>query len=156
MALFSTATATAAPMEVLLKGKPARMAPLTDKDIAELDNWLKARVIRMARQAIDETWSEEEKRTLYAAAVANATTLTWVSGEGAKLMNTLDGMSQVFWQCFRRYSPRVTLDEVRAAMLDPESRDEMQEAFATLHGLNEKEDEAKKNEEPQLKTPEAA
>lgn len=127
---------TAAPMEVPLGGQLYRMSPLNDVDIAELDNWLKARVIRMARESLSPDADEADRRLTVESAIAYATTLTWMSGQGAKLMATLDGMAQIIWQSIKRHHPNVTPAEIRSKLLDPRSMEEAETAFGMLNRVD--------------------
>lgn len=127
------ATITAAPYPITLGGTTYRMKPLTDADIAELDQWLRARIIRTARESLPDDASEADRRLTMESAVAFATTVTWMSGHGAKLMATLEGMAQLVWQGCHHLQPAVTPEEIRAKLLDPRNLEEARLAFDTLN-----------------------
>jgi hypothetical protein len=109
------------------------MAPLTDADIAELDHWLQARIIRLARDSLPTDATEEDKRLTLEVALNQAAGMTWFSPTGARLMATVDGMARLTWQGIKTHHPDVTPDQIRALLLDPANIDEARVAFEQLN-----------------------
>jgi len=83
------------------------MSPLTDRDLEELDNWLRVRIIRLARRST-EGLSEKEATATMNQAFAFASKLSWTSDEGASLMATRDGVAKVLFQGIHANHPEVT------------------------------------------------
>lgn len=127
--MTTAAQATAAPVEIRLGGHSFRMSPLTDRDIAELDHWLRARVIRTARESLSSDTSLEDKQLVIDSAVRVAMSMTWMSGDGARQMATLDGMAQLLWQGIHHNHPTTTPEEIRASLLDPATIEEARETL---------------------------
>lgn len=126
--------ATAAPAEIHLVGKPYLMAPLTDADMAELDNWIRARAIAAARESLPPGTSEDERRVTIAAAVEAAMGLTWTRGAGSRHMGTLQGTAQVLWMGLRGNHPELTPLAIFAALRrNPKELDEASDVFALLN-----------------------
>jgi hypothetical protein len=109
---------TAAPGEVQLGENFYRMSPLTDRDLEELDNWLRVRIIRLARRST-EGLSEKEATATMNQAFAFASKLSWTSDEGASLMATRDGVAKVLFQGIHANHPEVTEAQVYAALVEP-------------------------------------
>jgi len=134
--------ATAAPYEIRLGNRTFRMSPLTGADIAELDNWLCAYVIRGVMQGIPENASEADRRMMMDVAISRTIGLTWFSGEGARLMSTVPGWAQITWQGVKTNHPDVTPDMLCDLLFDPSSLREAQAAFEIINCCGR----AKKNE----------
>jgi hypothetical protein len=109
------------------------MSPLTDKDIAELDNWLQSRVVEIAVRAIPQNAPAALREELLTIALKHATSMSWMTGEGAKQMGTIDGVSRVLWQSLKKEHPDITHDAVRSMMLDPRT---IQYALVKFKDLN--------------------
>ena len=131
--MTTAAQATAAPVELRLGGHSFRMSPLTDRDIAELDNWLRTRVIRTARESLSPDTSPNDRQLVIDSAVRVAMSMTWMSGDGARQMATLDGMAQLLWQGIQHNHPETTPEQIRGLLLDPVT---IEEARDTLRRLN--------------------
>ena len=134
--MTTAAQATAAPSEIRLGGRSFRMKPFTDVDIAELDNWLRALVIRTARESLPDDASQEDRLTTIEAATRAAMGMSWMSGYGARMMATLDGLAQLIWQSVHHHHPTVMPSVIRRELLDP---DTIEEARLTLKRVNEAE-----------------
>lgn len=132
--MATAAQATAAPSEIRLGGLILRMKPFTDSDISELDNWLRALVIRTARESLPDDASQEDRLTTIEAATRAAMGMSWMSGQGARMMATLDGLAQLVWQSVHHHHPTVTPADIRKELLDP---DTIEEARLTLKRVNE-------------------
>jgi hypothetical protein len=132
------ASITAAPVPVKIGGVEYLMTPLTDADITALDNWLRARVIRMARSSLTADSTDAEEEMTMRQAFRFASTLTWLSNDGLKLINTLDGLSRLFWQGLRKNHPQVTTDQIRGWIVDQEAMREFTDAFDVANNLLKK------------------
>lgn len=114
------------------------MTPLTDADITALDNWLRARIIRMARNSLTPESTEAEEEATMRQAFKFACTLTWLSTQGRQLINTLDGLAQLFWQGLQKHHPQVTSEQVRAWIVDQAAMREFTDAFDVANNLLKK------------------
>lgn len=114
---------------IKLGGTTYTMRPLDSSDVAELDRWLQARVIRTARESLPPDASEADRRLTMESAVALATTITWMSSHGTRMLATIDGMAQIVWCGVRHHHPEITPAEIRTKLLDPKTLDEARQAF---------------------------
>ena len=130
--------ATAASGEITIDGKIYRMSPLSDKDIGELDNWIRIRVIRLARQALTGEETEIEKRGIMGAAFEYATSLTWLD-KGVEEMGTLSGVARLLWQVLKRNHPELTTAGLETSIVEGEINiDESMDVFDLLHNITGK------------------
>ena len=126
---------TAAPEPLRMGGEELRCSPLTDRDMCELDKWLQHRIIQMARDSLSAGATELERADTMDAAVRQASTASWLSPSGAKLMANPDGMSRIIWQMAHRNHPGLTHERVREMMMaDPRSN--IEEANRLFEKLN--------------------
>ena len=132
MSEMDRAQITAASFPFKLGKKTYRLSPLTDADIGELDNWLRARTIRMVTDSLDGQ-APDIRRELMHEAIVTASSITWLSDEGLKMMGTLDGMAQLVWQMARGNHPDATPQDVRKELGDPANLDQARAAFRLLN-----------------------
>jgi hypothetical protein len=135
--ITDTARATAAPAEVTLGGRAYRLSPLTDGDVGELDNWVRARTIRTAREA-GRGLSEPEAHALMRQAFAFAATQTWFGVLGQDC--SIDMLARLFWQLVKRHHPDALLEAVRQAIAaNPDELADALDAFDLLHATGDAE-----------------
>ena len=149
--LTDTARATAAPTEVTLGGRTYRLSPLTDGDVGELDNWVRARTLRTAREA-GRGLPESEAQFLMRQAFTFATTQTWFGALGGDC--SIDTLARFFWQLVKRHHPDASLEVVRQAIAaNPEELADALDAFDLLHATG---DAQKTKRPPVLRTDKGA
>ena len=95
------------------------MSPLTDRDIDELDNWLRASYLQMARNSLEGVTDQELRRETLQIAMDHARTLSWMQGEGSEIAGTLEGITRVLWQGMRHNHPELAYETLREKMRDP-------------------------------------
>lgn len=71
--------------------------PLSDKDIIELDEWLRDRFIQQAYFAA-ESLPQEAGDRIIKIALKEAISLSWISNEGRALVATIEGITRIFFQ----------------------------------------------------------
>ena len=126
-----TARATAAPAEVTFGGRAYRLSPLTDADVGELDNWVRAGTLRAARKA-GRGLPEPEAQALVRRAFAFAATQTWFGALGRD--HSIGLLARLFWQLVRRHHPDASLDAIRQAIAaNPDELTDALDAFDLLH-----------------------
>ena len=131
--MFNKTVATAAPIDIQLGGETFRMSPLTDADLGELDNYVRSRVIRAARESLGDGVSEADRQAVLRAAVAESMNVSFAT-HWRRELNTLDGMARLFWQTLRRCHPGLTVERVRK-LLHENPRD-VEAMAAQLEALN--------------------
>lgn len=112
---------TAASMPLKIGSKTFQASPLSDKDLTELDNWVRADFIRTARKSLTPDMSTAEREETLSVAMRIAQTLCAFRGSGARQLASVDGMIRLVWQSVKHNHPNVTEDELRALLLTPEA-----------------------------------
>jgi hypothetical protein len=138
--ITDTARATAAPIEVALGERTYRFSPLTDADVGELDNWVRARTLRAARKAA-RGLPEPEAQTLVRQAFARAAAQTWF---GLLCRDRSIGLlARLFWQLARRHDPAVSLEAIHQAIAaNADELTDALDAFDLLHPTDNVEKDA--------------
>lgn len=113
------ADVTAAPMPLMLAGTEYLMCPLSDKDIAELDNWLRSGMIKAASDSLTDDMSQAARDEVLRVAITEARSTSFLTGTGARVMATPDGIARVLWQGLKRRHPELTHEKVREMLGDP-------------------------------------
>jgi len=131
----STITGAARPL-IFADGTQILLSPLGDKDVTELDNWVKAKYLHDARSTIPENATEEQKDRIERIAQQTATTLCWWMGHGASIMASIDGMTQVIYQSAKKNNPNITYDEIHSKLFVHENLDLANEAISKTNNLN--------------------
>jgi hypothetical protein len=102
---------------LFLNKKEYRATRLDDVDIAELDEWVQVTVIQRATKALTEDMPATLREEVLRSAHREAATLTWMGGQGAKILATVDGMARLVWQMLKKSHPDLTPDFVRQEMI---------------------------------------
>lgn len=123
----------AADLVTFTNGKQLWMSPLTDKDIAELDNWVRSYYLKTQRNSLGEDASEEDKIRVERIAQEVAVNLNWYQGLGMQIMAGVDGMTAIVYISAKKRHPEVTFDEIRALLLDPKNLNEANDKFESLN-----------------------
>lgn len=110
-------------------------SPLTDRDIAELDEWIQEHYIDLARRSLRSSTSEADRELTMRVAMREALTLTWLSGQGARIIGTIDGLTRLLWQMVQHNHPNVTPAQLRAHLTDPRT---LQENISRINDTFEK------------------
>lgn len=98
-------------------GFELNLSPLSDKDITELDNWVRARYLYIARSGISENATDEEKDRIERIAQQTAATLCWYLGYGASIMACLDGLCRILYQAAQNNHKGLTYDDLHERLL---------------------------------------
>lgn len=109
------AEATAAPCDIRINGQTYLLAPLSDADWATLDNYLRSRVIRMARESLADAAPQERKASMVEA-YDIALGLTWLR-DGHKILRGFDGIARFLWQGLQSRHPELTLEQLYGEIL---------------------------------------
>ena len=95
-------------------------SPLSLDDIEDLDSWVRKRHIDLAKP---------HGADVVAIALQQATTMTFMSGVGAKLLATVEGMAYLCWLSLSKKHPEVSITESRKWMQDSRNISNVREAF---------------------------
>ena len=129
--------ATAATGEITIDDKIYQMAPLTDKDIGELDNWIRIRVIQLARDSLSGNESSHESKAIMHAAFEYASSLTWLD-KGTEEMITLEGVARLLYQVLKANHPELTPAYLAECIVgDKINVNEALDVFDLLHNVEQ-------------------
>lgn len=92
---------TGATYPLVISNKEFQASPLTDKDYGELDNYIQAKVIEVARNQLGGL-SPAERSELLQAAIKAASSSGWGTVEGSKIINTVEGTMRIGWQMIKK------------------------------------------------------
>jgi len=138
----------ASPGELHFGDKTLRMRPLTDRDIGELDGWLRQRIIRSARESLPPGSTQAEREETLSLAMREAATASLISPYGVRVMSTPEGLARLVWQSVRLDHPEQTPESILALLYSPENIRAANEAFMELNSVPE----SKNPEAPQQPT----
>ena len=127
---------TAATMPLMLGEIEYTASPLKDRDYVELDRWVQAELIRVARDSC-EGLSPQEKAETMSLAMQTAVTVNWGDASGNNILNTIRGLARVTFQMLRDKHPEVTHESIMALMRDPTN---IENALLVFQKLNMIED----------------
>lgn len=105
------------PVPITLNGEEYRFSPLTFGDIEELDNWVRHEYMRRVKSALDISTDVEDRRLAMTIAQAKLVDLTWLSGAGAKLISSLNGMLKIAQLSLMKHNPSLTEGKLREIIL---------------------------------------
>lgn len=135
----STGRLTGAPATVIFSnGEEIQFHPLSDRDIGELDEYLQARQIEIARKSLGPECTPEERKETLKLAMEEARSLTVLSPMGARALATIDGMVHLTFISARRSHPNLSKDHLKELLLNPENLERVNEAFSKVNDRHPK------------------
>lgn len=114
---------------ITLGGKQYLMSPFSDRDIDEMDNWIRSSVIEMARASLSPAATKAEREETIGCAIREARQLSFLSPEGAKMAASIDGIARVVWIACRKNHPEVKFEEIRAHITNAETIDYLMQVW---------------------------
>lgn len=123
-------------------GTEVSIYPLTDKDIEELNEWVRYRYIRTVRNSLQEGVSDKQYEMEMRIAYQEAASLQWLSGIGAKMMASPDGMARLMYQACHK---EVDYDTLHKLLFHPENLERSVSLFERLNNQPEKKGRTKKS-----------
>ncbi len=123
---------TGAAIPVFLSGKEYLVSPLRDIDLVELDEYVRSVHIQTAVNATLNA-PQDAKRIAIERAVDYASSITFMSPQGAAIVKSSDGVARILWQGVKQNHPDMTHAELRALMYSPENVREANRVFAELN-----------------------
>jgi hypothetical protein len=117
---------------IKLGDKVYNVAPLTDKDIAELDAYVKHVHIQTAIDTAAQV-PEQVGDKLIAAAVQQASSISFMSPAGAAIIRSTDGVARILWHGLKHNHPGITWEEVRGLIFNRRAIDEANRVFNKLN-----------------------
>lgn len=142
--MVDRSTATAAPTPIKVGDQTFLMSPMTDEDHGIMDQWIRSRHVRIARETLPENAPDDQKDRTERIALAQASTMSFMSGAGLLLMEQPEPMSMLFWCCIRHNHPDVTPETIRGLFADPKNYNALLAEWNRIH--NELTPKLKKDE----------
>lgn len=135
--MTSASHATAAPVPVRLAGQDYRMTPLTDKDYAEFENWMRSRPIRIAKENMARIpdLTKEDRDVLLRQAMEISARLSMTNMDGMQVMVSWEGASYLSWLGLKKCHPELTSEDVVRLMSDPRTVQEALDNFDRVNSL---------------------
>jgi hypothetical protein len=123
---------TGASVPIKLGDKLFDVSPLSDKDIAELDAYVRHVHIQTA---IDAAKGQDDRIAdkVINFAVMQASAITFMSPQGAAIIKSQDGVARILWHGLKHKHPDLTHEQVRALMYDPLTIREANRVFKELN-----------------------
>lgn len=113
--------------------KTYELSPLNDIGREALDEWVRSRYIKRAKLLIEELDNESDKRLALKVAFEEAASLTWLTGKGAKMIATIEGMIRMIFEGIRINHPDLTIEEFTQHTFDQAILEEANAAFDALN-----------------------
>lgn len=119
----------AAPVPVSIDGAQYLLSPLRDLDYEELDNWVRMRIVSLARASLTPAMPQAQRDETMRQALETAAGATFVGPLGNRLLSTLDGQAAFLLLSLRQKHPALTVETVRGWLRNPENRTALFDAF---------------------------
>ncbi len=102
---------------------------LSDRDISELDMWIRGKVVAIARAAITDDSTAAEQAALLEAGMSKAMRTSWMTGDGRALIASPDGLARILYQADETGHD---YGEIRAMLYDPNVLQRVAEAVREI------------------------
>jgi hypothetical protein len=140
------ATAAAAPIQ--LDGTEYWMSPLDDKDYEEVNNWIRAQVINMARAMLTDEMSQQERDEILRAAIATARPLNFTNAGENDKVERHGVMVKLIHQGLLARHPGIQYAFVKKALMKPKAIDDVMSRWYELNVSGLKEDTTQETGSP--------
>lgn len=118
---------------ITLGGKTYEVSPLNDNAQESLDLWLREEYYQRAAGIVSKFTDKGLQEIALSVAYKEALALTWMSGVGANMISTVNGLARVLWEGIRINHPTVTYEEIREHMKNPDTIRNANRIFGTLN-----------------------
>lgn len=103
------------PVEVTIGDRAYKMSPLSDRDTAELDEWV-ASALLVRAFAASRQLDGAGRSELIGHALREAACISYSDPTGWKIVYTPAGLARLFWQGIKRNHPATTYEEIKQAL----------------------------------------
>lgn len=129
---MSDAGLTKAGIEVQIGPHKLVMRPLTDRDLVEMDEWVRSSVMDVALRTLERVDKQSLRDEVLRNALKTASTVGWYSREGFAMMATPNGLARLLHQSAGK--PRSpTVEELAKHLTDPASVSRVETTFRRLN-----------------------
>lgn len=118
----SNVTASPAPFKTL-DGKEFLISPLDDRDLGEVDIWLRSNHLAKILKAIPQGLPKQQEESLHRMAVREAAEMCWMTREGMTALATVEGMTRLMWIGARKNHPELTHEAMQASIMHDGNKD---------------------------------
>lgn len=132
---------------ITLGDKSYEVSPINDVAHDSLDNWIREEYLQHAAALIAKL-PQADKEIALRVAYSTALTMSWLSGEGARLVGTMRGIARVLWEGIRINHPDVPYEEILRHIQNPEIISNANKVFNALNTrkVADKDGETKKQQ----------
>jgi hypothetical protein len=133
----SLPTMTAAPQQITVAGKPYTIAPLTFRDLADLEQWVNRQmpdpkaVAREMIEGLPDALAEKIMMEAFRVALRGPVKLN--SPEAAQILNGPGGICQAFFLSLKKYQPNLMIQDVER-LIEEMSPDEIDAMENSIYG----------------------
>lgn len=147
---MSNSSLSGATWPLKISGKEFEATPFTDKDYDELDNYIQAKIISIAKKQLN-TFVGSERAEFLQASIKAAASSGWGTLEGAKIIGTIEGSLRLGWQMVKAKS-KITFEAFYALGVQEQFMQENIQEIDIVYGqLNFKKDDSDSKEESEEK-----
>jgi len=134
--------------EIQLEGKTYFASPLTDKDIQELDLFVRQQFMKSVYETLPEDLPDSQKEMAVRQAQITCSRMTFMSGEGSRIISTVPGMTRLTWQMLQHNHPDLTVEDLHSMLLSPENIRKANEVFNEVNSPGKKSKKKPKQHQP--------
>lgn len=117
---------------ITIGGRTYEVSPLDDDSHLSLDEWVRAQYINRNVKLL-AALPQADKELALRVAYSEAATISWMSGFGARLMGTIEGVAQLLYEGVRKNHPDVTPQMLKKDLMSPENIAKANAAFKHLN-----------------------
>lgn len=97
--------------------------PLSDKDMDEIDAWLRREFVKRVEDAISPSSSKVMVQAAAGQIVATVPTISFMDGAiGSRMASSTVGLSRIVWQSLRAEHPNLAFHRIKALLMNESNR----------------------------------
>lgn len=127
-------SAAAIPIE-FINGEQYQLSPLTDKELDEIDLWMQARLVNIARHSLTPDLSKTARDETLSAALRESSKLSIFSAAGIQALSNIQGITHLCYISLLRRHPDILQEDVRKLFTLPENIDIFNDAFTQANSI---------------------
>lgn len=117
--MATRAEATAAPVELNVKGKTYYLTPMADESWGEFEQWLQDRIFNIAKRNL-KGLDGADRQSLLRSSLDKAIRIRFSDPEAVEVMGTYEGAVELTYLAMRPRHPDITKEEVSKLLFDPD------------------------------------
>ena len=95
---MSDAALTGATVEVRIGDRHVKLKALTDRQIVELDEWVRQRIMHIALASLPDRCTPALQDCVIQNALKVASGASWLNPEGRRVLHTIDGLTMLLFK----------------------------------------------------------